>query len=191
MEFVNELGKVFERKDYSVQKFPKGEYENCRFLHCEFSNVDLSGVKFIDCYFEHCNLTLVQVKNTHFGDVSFKHCKMLGMHFFNCNEYGLRISLENCLLHHASFYQRVLKKMIFRHCSLQEVDFTAADLSGAVFDHCDLSGAVFDHTLLEKADFSSASNYVIDPANNAIKKAVFSLHGIPGLLEKYDIEIKA
>jgi fluoroquinolone resistance protein len=44
--------------------------------------------------------------------------------------------------------------------------------------------------LLEKADFRTAYNYSIDPEKNRIKKAKFSIFGVTGLLDKYDIEIE-
>jgi fluoroquinolone resistance protein len=82
-----------------------------------------------------------------------------------------------------------LEKMVFAGCSLLEVDFAEADLGGAGFDQCGLAGAMFDRTNLEKADFRGAVNYSIDPTTNKIKKARFSLDGVAGLLDKYDIEI--
>jgi fluoroquinolone resistance protein len=72
---------------------------------------------------------------------------------------------------------------------LTEADFSESDLTAAVFDHCDLARATFDHTVLEKADFRTAVNYSIDPEKNKIKKARFSMAGIAGLLDKYDIDI--
>jgi hypothetical protein len=42
---------------------------------------------------------------------------------------------------------------------------------------------------LEKADFSTAKNYTIDAENNKLKKAIFSLPEVIGLLSKYDIII--
>lgn len=82
-----------------------------------------------------------------------------------------------------------MKKTIFRNCQLHEVDFTECDLTAAIFDNCDFTGAAFDDTILEKADFTSAYNYIIDPDKNKIKKAKFSYSGIIGLLAKHDIEI--
>jgi uncharacterized protein YjbI with pentapeptide repeats len=73
---------------------------------------------------------------------------------------------------------------------LHEVDFTEADLSGVVFVNCDLAGVIFENTNLEKCDFRSAFNYTLDPEVNRIKKAKFSLSGIKGLLEKYQIDIE-
>jgi len=72
---------------------------------------------------------------------------------------------------------------------MQEIDLTECDLTSAVFDNCDLTRATFHNTILEKADLRSAYDYSIDPENNRIKKAKFSVTGLPGLLDKYGIEI--
>ncbi len=73
---------------------------------------------------------------------------------------------------------------------LCEIDFTESDLRGSVFENCDFMRATFDKTVLEKTDFSSSFNYSIDPEKNRIRKARFSLAGVAGLLNKYDIEIE-
>ena len=70
------------------------------------------------------------------------------------------------------------------------MDFTEANITGLTLENCDLSGAIFDHTTLEKADLRTAFNYSIDPENNRIKMAKFSLQGIAGLLHKYNIDIE-
>lgn len=82
-----------------------------------------------------------------------------------------------------------MAKTNFKDCALQAIDFAECDLTGSVFDNCDLFQANFDRSILKKADFRDAFNYCIDPEKNQIKKAKFSLAGIVGLLEKYDIII--
>lgn len=77
---------------------------------------------------------------------------------------------------------------IFNRCDFAEKDFSESDLTGAVFEDCNLAQAIFDHSILEKADFRTAYNYSIDPEAKRIKKAKFSLSGISGLLDKYDID---
>ena len=89
-----------------------------------------------------------------------------------------------------SFYKLKLKKTIFTSTKLEEVDFTEADLSGSVFENCDLYKTIFQKTILQKADFRTAINYSIDPEQNNIKKAKFSLPDVVGLLNNYDIEIQ-
>ena len=185
--FIEE--KIFEQADFTSSGLPGGDYENCQFINCDFSNTDLSKINFSECEFLHCNLSLASIVKTGFRDIKFKDSKLLGLHFQDCNEFLFTVDFDNCLLNLSSFYKRKLKKMHFKRSSLQEVDFTEADLTGSVFDNCDLGRATFDHTILEKTDFRTAYNYSINPEINRIKKAKFSSPGIAGLLDKYDIEI--
>lgn len=168
----------------------KGEYENCIFNNCNFAETDLSEFKFIDCKFNGCNFSLANLNKTVFRDVKFKDCKMLGLRFDSCNEFGLSFSFDSCQLNHCSFYKTKIKKTIFKNSQLQETDLAEADLTNVVFDNCNLIQAIFDHTIIEKADFRTSYNYSIDPENNRIKKAKFSILGVSGLLEKYDIDIE-
>ncbi len=182
--------KKFDKTDFTVTPFVKGEYENCAFVNCNLSETDLSACIFIECEFSGCNLSLAKLGKTALRDVKFKECKMLGLRFDQCNDFGLLVSFENCSLNHSSFYKMKLKKIIFRNSQLQEVDFTESDLTGALLDGCDLLRATFENTMLEKADLRTAYNYSIDPEINRIKRARFSLGGVAGLLDKYDIEIE-
>jgi len=77
----------------------------------------------------------------------------------------------------------------FVNSQLQEVDFTECDLTSSILKNCDLMYATFDKTNIEKADLRFSYNYNINPENNRIKKAKFSLQGVIGLLGKYDIII--
>jgi uncharacterized protein YjbI with pentapeptide repeats len=70
------------------------------------------------------------------------------------------------------------------------VDFMGSDLTEVLFDHCNLRRAVFIDTNLEKADFYSSYDFVLDPEKNKLKKAIFSTEGLKGLLSKYDLVIK-
>ncbi|RYG06806.1 MAG: pentapeptide repeat-containing protein, partial [Chitinophagaceae bacterium] len=52
---------TFNKEDYTLTALPKAEYENCKFINCNFSSSDLSGVKFLDCEFISCNLSLASL----------------------------------------------------------------------------------------------------------------------------------
>ncbi len=112
---------------------------------------------------------------------------MIGLHFDQCNTFLLEMAFDNCHLNLSSFFKLVLKNTHFINCSLQEVEFSEADFSGSNFTFCDLNGAIFDNTKLEKADFSEAHNFSIDPERNRIFKAKFSRDGLENLLGKYKI----
>lgn len=189
METAYIVKKTFENIDFTTKSLEKADYEACCFNNCSFLNADLSNIRFTDCKFTGCDLSTAKLVKTAFQNIKFKDCKLLGLHFDHCSDFLFEVDFENCTLNLSSFYQRKLKKTRFKICALQEADFAEADLSQAVFDNCDLTKAVFENTVLEKADFRTSFNYSINPEMNKIKKARFSLPGVIGLLDKYDIEI--
>ena len=182
--FVNQ---TFDRTVPSL--LPKGEYEHCTFKQCDLANMNAAQYKFLECKFSGCNLSLMNLAKTSFQDTHFKDCKMLGLRFDQCHDFALSFSFDSCILHEASFFRLKLKKTTFRNCQLHHVDFAECDLTTALFDACDLKDAIFENTILEKADFATSFNYIIDPEVNRIKKATFSQNGLHGLLMKYDIII--
>ncbi len=178
---------IYKNVDYVATPLPVAEYDNCTFINCNFAEGDLSKTSFLECKFEHCNLSNVSLKQTAFKEVEFEHCKMVGVDFSNCNDFLLEMNFEACQLDLTSFYLLTLKGIRFLQCSLREADFTNTNFTDAVFEQRDLQRAIFDRTTLENADLSTAQNYTIDPDNNQIQKAKFSLSGLPGLLQKYRI----
>lgn len=83
-----------------------------------------------------------------------------------------------------------MRKTPFLDCTVKESDFSNCDLTNAIFQNTDLFKSIFNRTKLSGADFSSAFNFSIDPEINNIRAAKFSLHGLTGLLDKYDIHIE-
>jgi uncharacterized protein YjbI with pentapeptide repeats len=160
-----------------------------KFSNCDFSDTDLSEIKFIDCEFIGCNVSLANLSKTVFRDIRFVNCKMLGLPFYTCSEFGLAFSFDNCNLSHSSFYKTKIKKTVFKNSQLEEVDFTDCDLTNSSLENCKLTRARFENTTLERVDFRTSYDYSIDPEINRIKKAKFSLAQVTGLLAKYDIEI--
>jgi uncharacterized protein YjbI with pentapeptide repeats len=190
MENKYEEDRDFENIDYSIEAFPAGEYENCRFINCNFSGADLSQSIFSDSEFRDCNLAMAKLVKTAIRDCRFIGCKLTGLHFDHCRELLFAAVFDHCIIDLSSFYQVKLRHSKFNHCSVKEVDFTEADLTAVALDHCDLTAAVFDNTILEKTDFRTAFNYSFDPSLNKIKKAKFGVDGIAGLLSKFDIVIE-
>ena len=189
MERIFIADKTFDKVDFTQKPFQKGDYECCKFVGCNFSSIDLSYINFTECEFIDCNLTMVKLTKASFRDANFKGCKMLGLHFESCSDMLLSFSFEGCTLNLSSFYKLKIKKTWFKDCSIQEVDFSESDLSESLFENCDLTRAIYDRSIIEKVDFSTSYGYSINPEKNRIKKAKFSINGIPGLLQQYDIEI--
>lgn len=181
---------VFDKKNFTTTLLEKGEYDSCTFKNCILSDTHLSNFNFVECAFIDCDFSNANVANTGFKDVLFQDCKMLGLNFHESNPFLLQMRFSSCQLNHSSFYKMMGKGMIFNHCELKEVDFTAADLSGISFDGCKLDNATFEQTRLEKADFRNAKNFSIDPDINDLKQAKFTTTGLVGLLIKHQLDIE-
>jgi uncharacterized protein YjbI with pentapeptide repeats len=135
------------------------------------------------------NLSLVKVKGTGFKDVRFTDCKITGVDFTPCNNFLFSVKFESCVLDFSTFQQKKMKKTVFSNCSMKETHFSGNDLAESVFDNCDFTGALLQDNNLEKADFRTAQHFIIDPTSNKLKKAKFSVGGLPGLLVGFGIEV--
>lgn len=169
----------------SLQK----EYEQCVFINCDLSGLDLRDVSFEECRFSGCNFTDVKINNTALKQIQFYECKMLGLQFADSNPFLLEMSFEKCQLDYSSFYQLKLKKTKFEDCSLRDVDFVEAELTEVNFSGSDLYAATFERTILTKADLRTAKNYNLDPEVNTMTNAQFSVQGLAGLLDKHKLNI--
>lgn len=189
MTIPQQLNQTFEKIDYSKQKLIKQEFESCKFVNCNFSNCDLSQTALIDCKFENCNLSMIKILGTGLRNVKFINCKIMGVDFSNCAEFDFAVSFEKSCLDYAFFIKNNLKKTKFEDCIIKEANFTKSDLTDAEFNNCDLSGTIFTQSNLGGVDFTTAKCFSINPDNNSVKKAKFSIYGVVGLLDKYDIII--
>ena len=182
--------KTFEKVDYSEKELRGREFISCIFKNCNFERSDLSGNDFLDCDFENCNFSLVKLKQTGLKNVKFTGCTMTGIDFSPCNDFLFEVNFNSCLLDYSAFQKKKMKKTKFTDCSIREAHFTDVDLTAAIFQNCDLTNTYFQKNILEKTDFTSARNFTIDPEQNKMKKAKFSIGSLPGLLGKYDLEIE-
>lgn len=178
---------TFEYKNFLIDKLDKATYENCTFISCDFSTKNLSEFVFSECTFLESNLSNCKILETAFRTVSFKNSKLLGLRWDQCRTLGLQFTFENCQLNHSVFYQLKIPKTKFTNCNLSDIDFAETNLSACQFDNCDFQNAIFEDTNLEYADLSSAVNFNINPTQNRIKKAKFSMQNVKGLLKNFEI----
>ena len=188
MKYIVE--RTFKDKDFTQIPLELSEYESCHFINCQLTQADISGARFINTVFNDCDLSNAKIHNTAFQDAVFKNCKMLGLRFDTCNDFNFSAVFEQCILSHSTFIEMKLSKSSFSHCQLIDIDFSDAYMRSSSMSHCDLMNAVFDQTNLEKTDLREAINYAINPNNNHIKGAKFSMPEAIRLLDHYQIEIE-
>ncbi len=182
-------GTVFTEIDPYSKNASGKEFYQCRFENCDLTSVDFSGSRFEKCTFEGCNLSLARIHDCRFLGVKFSQCKLTGNAFDKCDSFLLDIAFEGCFISNCNFSKLNLKKTPFRSCEILETDFIGTQLVESDFSHSSLAGSVFNSCDLSKANFADARAYIINPENNKVKKARFSMPEALGLLQHLDIVI--
>lgn len=182
----------FLDKEYNTIIYVKDDlnfkdFECCVFNNCNFSACTFLAVTFIDCVFNDCIFTEAKINYVAFRTVTFNGCEIKEVNFAMCDKLIFEVRFNDCILDFSKFYTLKIKGTPFTNCSLIAVDFMAADLTGVLFDNCDLYRSEFDKAIANKTDFKTSYNYTIDPSKTKLKKAVFALKELKGLLFKHDV----
>lgn len=181
---------IFNSINKPGNEFSGKEFEQCTFENCDFSECNFSRSKFSDCCFVNCNLSMIKIQDASMKTVDFDQCKISGVDFSECNDFIFEVGFNKSILDFANFSSLDMKYTKFVDCHIHDANFNQCNLESSSFNNCDLKGAIFERTILVKCNFSSSYNYIINPNNNNLKKALFSLSGLPGLLTQYNIIVE-
>ncbi len=172
------------------------EWTDCTFERCSFVGCTFAGCRLINCRFLGCDLSNVRVPDCVFSDVTFERSKVIGVDWTQTRGPQatlLLLSLDfvESVLDYANFFGLPLRGVTIARCHAHAVDFSEADLSDAVCTGTDFQDSIFLHTNLERADFTGAANYAIDPTANSVRGARFSLPEAVALLRPFGVVIDA
>ena len=185
---------IIEKVHLEQDEILRGNYTDCIFVQCSFEAVVLNNCRFSSCIFQECNLNLAQIAKCSFPSTRFEKSKLMGINWtqgdWSTSGFGNLVGFFDCVISHSTFIGLELKRIQMKNCIANEVDFRDADLSYVDFGGTDLARSIFGNTNLTKADLSQARNYAIDPSNNILKKAKFSMPEAMALLYSMDIVLK-
>ncbi|WPR70397.1 pentapeptide repeat-containing protein [Flavobacterium sp. NG2] len=175
---------------YQEEELNFKEFEACIFTNCDFTQCNFKAITFIDCTFTNCNFNNANINHVAFRTVYFNQCQIIDVNFAMTDKFIFEIHFKDCILDFSKFYALKMKGTTFTNCSLIAVDFMQTDLTAVSFTNCDLYRAEFDKATANKVDFSTSRNYTINPKTTKLKKAVFSLEYLKGLLFKHDVIVE-
>jgi uncharacterized protein YjbI with pentapeptide repeats len=198
------MNSITDAQEYFDQTFDKihlepdeiisGKFTDCVFSQCTFETAILNNCRFLNCLFLECNLNLVKLPGSSFPATHFKKSKLMGVDWtqatWSTSGFDRLVHFRECVLSHSTFIGLELKQIQIENCIANEVDFRNANLSNADFTGTDLARSIFGSTNLTEADLSQARNYTIDPSNNILKQAKFSMPEAMALLYSMDIVLK-
>ena len=186
-------GKTFKKLTLSHADIRSIEFTECRFIGCEFQEAIFRGCRFVDCEFRTCDLRMLDVTDSSFRDVRFEESQAIAIDWTGAawGKAGLlnKIGFTRSVLNYSTFVGLSLPELNLIDCLARDVDFSEADISGAKLNKTDLERSRFWNTNLTGADLTGAFNYTIDPTNNTLKQARFSLPEAMSLLYNLDIEL--
>ena len=182
---------VFKDVDLERGRLVSSEFCDCMFVRCSFVESVFHDCRFVNCAFQQCDLSLIQVPGSTFSATRFEDSKVIGVNWTQVNwsatGLGNPLGFFKSAINHSTFIGLSLRGIPIRDCAAVDVDFREADLSQADFAGTDLSQSIFGHTNLTGADLSRARNYHIDPGQNVLRQARFSLPEAMSLLYSLDI----
>lgn len=165
-------------------------FNQCSFESCNFIENDLTDTYFMDCKFMRCQFSLVRLDGCKLQDVVFRDSKIVGLDFSNCNTFLLRMNFHSCKIDTCNFSGLKLQNSSFESCMIINSDFFDADLTGSNFRKAQFTKTIFQNTNLSKTIFLESRGYVINPLENKIKGAYFSLPEATTLLNHLGIIIE-
>jgi fluoroquinolone resistance protein len=185
------VDQVFKDEQLEHAEIVSAEFYDCVFFHSSFAESVFRHCRFVNCVFRECDLSLIKVPESSFTSSRFENSKVIGVNWTEVHwpkaGLGNPIGFFKCAISHSTFIGLRLRGMEIKDCVALDVDFREADLSGAHFSGTDLSGSLFGSTDLSEADLSRARNYRIDPGQNILKHARFSLPEAMSLLHSMEV----
>ena len=169
--------------------FPDKTFSSTLFEKRVFSNVDFSRVDLFECKFSKCEFNLANLRDAMLRDVVFEDCKLVGADFSHLRQQFLEMRFENCVLDTCNLSGLKLRRASFAKSTLRDVRCVGCEFVEANFQETDLERTLFRDCHLERADFTRARNYSIDPTSNRLVGASFSFPEAMGLLQGFGVRI--
>ena len=164
-------------------------FEECEFTYCDFPGCRFEKCRFLNCKFDECDLSNIIPVNCQFIEPEFTRCKVIGIDWTKAEKIK-ELNFLECLVNYSNFRLLKLTKIKMVKCEAKEIDFIETDLSQGDFRDTDFENSIFFKTNLTDADFSRATNYVIDINTSILKRTRFSLPEALSLLTNLDIIVE-
>ena len=165
------------------------EVYDCTIRAARLGRATLRRWVFEDCRFEDCDLSNARLDECVFQRCVFSGCRLIGIDWRLVSKLSFDASFQECNLSLSNFSELSLVGFEFTQSDCSEVDFSKSDLSRARFASTVLTGAIFAQTQLEEADLSQAIDTRIDPLNNRVVGARFSVEAAVHLAESFGLSI--
>jgi uncharacterized protein YjbI with pentapeptide repeats len=149
----------YEKVTFAGTQFDTPAAGNCHFLectfdHCSFGQNKILRSRFTDCVLREVRFIAVDAAETAWQDSTLTGCALAGMQAYSAQLR--RVCFRNCKLDSVNFRTSALIDVRFEDCLLRDVDFGSATLKRVRFPGCTLTGADFTKVTCTDVDLRGA-----------------------------------
>ena len=181
---------VYKDEDFTKTSFAGHTFYNCTFENCNFTEASFEQANLMQCTFIRCNLSNTILRECQMEQILFKETKLVGLDFSVCDTALLfSINAEESFFDYCNFSSLELNGASFKKSEIHSSQFIDSRLQQANFTETDLAKTLFHHCDLREANFTGAINYMLNPCENKLARAIFSFPECIGLLKALDITI--
>lgn len=134
---------------FGRKQFQEVQFENCRFLLNDYSQME-----FLDVIFKKCDLSNFNFSKSIFYRCKFQSCKLIGSQFIGSTLKD--VYWQDCLINYAVFSNSKLKQICFEDSQLEEAFFQNVSMNKVEFIKCNLQLADFTESKLNNLDLSTS-----------------------------------
>lgn len=140
----------YDFSNHDIRELNIGCYTE-KYINCDFSNSDMTGmdmrdISFVGCNFTNTKLDSVNFTNTRLESCTFKNANMVSAELIKADIDGT--SFDNANLSSANFTQADLRVSGFFYANLTNAVFDDTLVRATVFRNSDVSGVNFRLTML-------------------------------------------
>ena len=166
-----------------------------RFMECAFTGVSVQGgrlqrARFSDVWLRDVRLVTTGLAETQWMDVTMTGSLAAGVEAFGAQLR--RVTFRGCKLDSVNFRDATLTEVTFDHCELRDVDFGGATLTRSAFPDSRLTRTDFSRAHLDKTDLRGAELGIIigpDSLRGAIVSTAQLVHLAPVLAQTMGITV--
>ena len=147
--------KLFSSNPNKVVKLPNVKFFKCKFIHIDFTNIDINETQFDCCIFENCSLANYDLSKFGLTNCIFEKCKLVGMVINNSTIKN--VTFDNCEGSYNDFSISKLINVHFIDSKFFKTNFYKIDSKDLIFSHADISGSEFFESNLKEVDISSTT----------------------------------
>ena len=134
-------------------------------------------------------MTTTRIGESAFRTVKFERCKLMGVDWSEARQLTFQAKFVDSVLSFGVFVGMNLGSIVITGCTVEEADFSDADMRKTTVSRSDFVRSQFLGTNLRGVDLSTCVNALIDPRETKVRKTKVSLEDGLACLSLFGLEI--